>query len=195
MATTHEQSKPMILSLDVGGHPVTWLPWQHAVRLYTRDDILWTLGEPTVVIYGGVNRATGERSRLAMHTIVAVRGADARYRRTVVPALTNRALFQRDRHTCLYCGGTFSAGLLTRDHVVPRSLGGGDHWRNVVTACRACNTHKGNQTPEQARMPLLAVPYAPSHAEYLILANRRILADQMEFLRLHVPRTRRHLLE
>jgi hypothetical protein len=31
-------------------------------------------------------------------------------------------------------------------------------------------------------MKLLAVPYTPNLAEYLILSNRRILADQMEFL-------------
>lgn len=29
----------------------------------------------------------------------------------------------------------------------------------------------------------LAVPYTPNLAEYLILQNRRILADQMEFLK------------
>ena len=31
-------------------------------------------------------------------------------------------------------------------------------------------------------MKLLAVPYIPNLAEYLLLSNRRILADQMEFL-------------
>jgi len=31
-------------------------------------------------------------------------------------------------------------------------------------------------------MKLLYVPYAPNRAEYLILMNRNILADQMEFL-------------
>ena len=31
-------------------------------------------------------------------------------------------------------------------------------------------------------MALVAVPYVPNRAEYLALSNRRILADQMEFL-------------
>jgi hypothetical protein len=35
-------------------------------------------------------------------------------------------------------------------------------------------------------MQLLYAPYVPNRAEFLILANRRILADQMEFLRQHV---------
>jgi hypothetical protein len=33
-------------------------------------------------------------------------------------------------------------------------------------------------------MPLLAVPYAPDVAEWLLLSNRRILIDQMRFLQL-----------
>jgi hypothetical protein len=35
-------------------------------------------------------------------------------------------------------------------------------------------------------MELLYAPYVPNKAEYLILTNRRILADQMEFLKQHV---------
>jgi hypothetical protein len=35
-------------------------------------------------------------------------------------------------------------------------------------------------------MHLLYAPYVPNRAEFLILANRRILADQMEFLKQHV---------
>jgi hypothetical protein len=36
-------------------------------------------------------------------------------------------------------------------------------------------------------MELIYLPYVPNRAEYLILTNRRILADQMEFLAQHVP--------
>jgi len=36
-------------------------------------------------------------------------------------------------------------------------------------------------------MELVYLPYVPNRAEYLILTNRRILADQMEFLAQHVP--------
>ena len=32
-------------------------------------------------------------------------------------------------------------------------------------------------------MPLLAIPYVPNWAEFLALSNRRILADQMDFLK------------
>ena len=36
-------------------------------------------------------------------------------------------------------------------------------------------------------MELVYLPYVPNRAEYLILTNRRILVDQMEFLAQHVP--------
>ncbi len=67
--------------------------------------------------------------------------------------------------------------------------GGRDTWNNVVTACRRCNNHKAGRTPEQAGMQLLAVPFTPTHAEYIYLQGRRVLADQMEFLRAHFPRS------
>jgi hypothetical protein len=65
---------------------------------------------------------------------------------------------------------------------VPASRGGESVWENCVTACERCNHRKADRTPEEANMKLLAVPYTPNLAEYLILSNRRILADQMEFL-------------
>ncbi len=62
---------------------------------------------------------------------------------------------------------------------------------NVVTACRPCNHRKSHRTPEQAHMPLLYTPYVPSLWEDFILRNRRILADQMEFLMAHLPKSSR----
>ena len=90
------------------------------------------------------------------------------------------------RQLCLYCGNAYPRSTLTRDHVQPVSKGGRDIWENVVTACYHCNSRKGNRTPQQAGMPLLAVPYRPSWIEHLILSNRNILADQMAFLLAHV---------
>ena len=87
---------------------------------------------------------------------------------------------------CLYCGDTLPANLLTRDHVIPVSAGGQDTWENVVSACRGCNHRKDNHSLKVIGMRLLAVPYAPNRAEGLILENRRILADQMAFLRTHI---------
>lgn len=74
--------------------------------------------------------------------------------------LSRRALFQRDRHTCQYCGDKPAA--LEVEHIVPRAQGGRNHWLNVVTACRTCNARKRDRTPEQAGMKLLSKPFAPT---------------------------------
>jgi len=174
---------PLILRLDVTGRPVRWVPWQEAVCLYTRDRVAWTAGEHTFALHGGYSRVTGVQTVIEVNSIIAVRGEYRRSFSRMVPPLNNRALFRRDRHTCMYCGLEHPDQELTRDHVVPMSRGGRDGWSNVVTACKRCNAHKGRRTPDEAHMPLLAVPYAPNMAEYLVLRNRRILADQMEFLK------------
>jgi len=90
---------------------------------------------------------------------------------------------------CMYCGNSFRRQELSRDHVTPVSQDGADVWTNLVTACKRCNNFKAGRTPEQAGMQLLAVPFKPTHAEYVYLRGRRVLADQMEFLKAHFPRT------
>jgi 5-methylcytosine-specific restriction endonuclease McrA len=193
-----DSSRPLprlkVLRLDHTGQPAAWLSWQQAALLYSLDKVAWTAGEQTISLQGGINRVTGRRSVLEIHSIVATRGRSRRdRRRRKVPPLSNRALFLRDGHLCLYCGGEFGPLMLTRDHVTPLSRGGRDSWSNVLTACRACNTRKGGRTPEEAGMPLLAVPFVPNYAEYLVLSNRRILADQMAFLKARFRRGSRLL--
>jgi hypothetical protein len=73
--------------------------------------------------------------------------------------------------------------------VRPLSRGGADSWNNLVTACIRCNNFKAGRTPEAAGMELLAVPFTPTHAEYVYLQGRHVLADQMTFLRAHFPRS------
>jgi 5-methylcytosine-specific restriction endonuclease McrA len=128
-----------------------------------------------------------------LNTIISVKGETSGAHLHRTPVLTNRALFRRDHHVCAYCGNLFKVEDLTRDHVTPRSRGGKDKWENVVTACGGCNKHKDNRTPEEAGVKLLYVPYAPNRAEYLILMNRNILADQMEFLMAKVTKNSRLL--
>lgn len=173
---------PSILKLDIGGMPVSWIRWQTAATLYARDCVRWEAGAERFVIRGGTNRFTGLPSEMQIGSIIAVADRSRRFSGGNAPLLTNRTLFQRDRNLCLYCGRQFSPSDLTRDHIIPASRGGDSVWENCVTACRNCNQYKDDRTPEEAGMKLLAVPYIPNLAQYLILSNRRILADQMEFL-------------
>jgi 5-methylcytosine-specific restriction endonuclease McrA len=177
-----------LLSLDAYGRVLDWMSWQDATCLYVRGAVAWTLGDPCLSVHGGTSRATGTQSVLDLHPIVAARGHARPHALDPTPALTNAALFARDQHLCLYCGRDFTRQHLTRDHVMPLSQGGRDCWENVVAACFHCNSRKGGRTPQQASMPLLAVPYRPSWIEHLILSNRNILADQMAFLKAHLPK-------
>lgn len=170
---------PLVLKLDVSGLPVRWINWQDAACIYARERVRWEAGDEFFVLTGGSRG--GERSKLTINTIIAVADRSRRFGQT--PRLTNAALFARDDHTCMYCGKRFGPSRLSRDHVHPVSRAGADVWENVVTSCRDCNGKKDCRNPEEAGMPLLAVPYAPSMAEHLILQNRNILADQMQFLR------------
>jgi len=183
---------PAILALDAGGYPRRWIGLEEAATCYVRGAVAWDLGDHAFVLRGGVNRATGRQSELTLRSIVALRGDTiVRAPRDRVPVVVREMLFARDRHVCAYCGGHFRDRDLSRDHVVPLSRGGADRWMNVVTACRACNSRKDNRSPEAARMPLLYLPYVPSRHEHLILQNRRILSDQMDYLMARVPRTSR----
>lgn len=186
----------LILRLDVAGAPIDWVTREQAALLYSRDQVRWEAGETRVSMFGGWSRLTGERSVLHINSIVATRGVarDTAIQDHNAPGLSNRALFRRDQHLCLYCGEQFPGTKLTRDHVVPVSRGGKDSWENVVSACVGCNTRKGNRTLDEVQsigMRLIAVPYAPNRAEGLILANRHILVDQMQFLMARVGRDSR----
>jgi hypothetical protein len=180
-----------VLQLDVSGRPQAWITPKEAAIIYASNGVAWTLGDTCRVLRGGVQRATGRQSRIEVHPIIAVRGAIPSRAWRSVPTITNGKLFVRDRHVCAYCGGRFVFEDLTREHIVPVSRGGSDAWMNCITACRACNGHKGNRLPEEAHMSLLYLPYVPSLHEDMILRGRRILADQMEFLLASVPRNSR----
>ena len=187
MLTLNQQ----VLRTDVSGMPIEWIGYQDAVRLLVLEQVSYALGSVLYTLHGGINALTGHRTTVEVNAILATHGAHpggSNFYHRYTPPLSNRALFRRDQNLCLYCGGRFRDGDLSRDHVKPLAASGEDTWANVVTACKRCNNHKGSRTPEQAGMQLLAIPFVPTHAEYVYLQGRRILADQMDFLVQHFPR-------
>lgn len=63
---------------------------------------------------------------------------------------------ERSRWRCVYCGRQCALAPgeprdATVDHVVPRSRGGRTVPANLVLACRACNTDKGDRMPTEPR--------------------------------------------
>jgi hypothetical protein len=181
-----------VLRTDAAGMPLEWIDFQDAVRLYHLGQVAYTCGSILYRIRGGYNAVTGRRSVIEVNSILATHGENhnlLKGRGRYTPPLSNPALFARDAHLCLYCGSQFASRELSRDHVTPLSRGGHDAWNNVVTACKRCNNHKAGQMPEEAGMTLLAVPFVPTHAEYIYLQGKRVLADQMSFLLAHFPRS------
>ena len=179
---------PKILIVDSQGQPVRWALMQRAARYYASGKVVTELGDNLFGMAGGLQEATGLRSELITSSILMIRGRHRIPFGHAHVGLTKHRLFARDRHICAYCSGHFPELELTVEHILPVSRGGRHEWTNVVTACRSCNTRKGSRRPEEARMPLLYVPYAVCRNEGFILSNRRILADQMAFLQTSLPR-------
>ncbi|HEX7997659.1 MAG TPA: HNH endonuclease [Pyrinomonadaceae bacterium] len=69
-------------------------------------------------------------------------------------------IMARDKMRCQYCGTKGTQFELTLDHIIPRSRGGHSDPENLCAACKLCNQRKGDRTPDEARMPLLATPSA-----------------------------------
>jgi hypothetical protein len=181
-----------VLRTDVSGMPLEWIDYRDAVRLHFMGQVAYAFGQPLFRVRGGTNAATGRRTQVEVHSIVATIGHSynpGNLHQGYVPPLNNETLFKRDAYLCMYCGERFPNSQLSRDHVTPLSRGGRDAWNNVVTACRRCNNVKAWRTPEQAKLQLIAIPFTPSYAEYIYLKGRRVLADQMEYLVAHFPRS------
>ena len=83
------------------------------------------------------------------------------YQRVV---LSRQNIFKRDEGKCQYCGTTKD---LTLDHVIPRSKGGKSNWTNLVTACKKCNSVKGDYALNQIGMKLFKKPVKPTYLSFL----------------------------
>lgn len=183
-----------VLALDTSGTPRQWISFDDAISYHATNSVAWSMGEIVAKYRGGIQN-DGTESYLESASIIAVKGRGFNPHKHAFVALSNRTLFGRDRHVCAYCGGQFpNYHMLSKDHIVPKSRGGENNWMNCVTACKDCNGKKGNKTLKEAKMELLYVPYVPNHFENMILQNRNILADQMEYLIAGVPKHSRILL-
>ena len=144
------------LVLNADYQPLSYFPlslwhWQETIKAIFLDRVA------VVQEYDRAIRSPGTTMRLP--SVVALKQYVSQDRR---PPFTRFNVFLRDRFTCQYCGGGFSAHDLTFDHVVPRSRGGRTAWGNIVTACSRCNLTKGNRLPHECHMHPRSVPVVPS---------------------------------
>jgi 5-methylcytosine-specific restriction endonuclease McrA len=98
---------------------------------------------------------------------------ECRTRRTATIPL--RPLRPRLWH-CAYClrteGELGDHEYFNRDHIVPKSRGGGTR-NNLVISCNTCNTRKGSRTPREANLPDPLHLWVPTKAEMRRHRERR----------------------
>lgn len=136
----------LVINADLG--PLHRVPLNHAIRMLCRRVAEIHEAEPDRVI--GV---------FPMPRVVRlVRYVVTRWRYTHGPAWSKTGVLTRDGRRCGYCSGPAA----TVDHILPRSRGGQNTWRNTIAACAACNQAKGDRTPAEAGMVLRLTPSVPS---------------------------------
>lgn len=136
----------LVINADLG--PLHRVSLKHAIRMILRQVAEIHESEPDRLI--GVYPMP--RVVRLVHYVVT------KWRYSNGPAWSRQGVHRRDGGHCAYCGGPAS----TIDHVLPRSRGGKNTWKNTVAACAPCNQRKGDRTPDEARMPLRVSPQAPT---------------------------------
>jgi 5-methylcytosine-specific restriction endonuclease McrA len=154
------------LEIDGENHirPVTWDEW---ITLPIRD---------------GDNAVHTVRGAIRVPTvIVALNFAKVPKKRAKLCAKTIR---ERDGNRCQYTGKLLRPDEGSLDHVLPRSRGGKDEWRNLVWSDKTVNAKKGNRLPHEAGLKLLTVPRAPKELRVTaLIRNAPGIADWNLFVK------------
>lgn len=96
---------------------------------------------------------------------------------------TRLNVLYRDDQRCAYCHKQFPVSDLTVDHVVPKSrwsrvMGNTpeyafNSWRNLVAACRRCNSIKGDRLLKELSWRLERKPEEPAYMPYLVISRQK----------------------
>jgi 5-methylcytosine-specific restriction endonuclease McrA len=142
------------LVLNAGYEPVRVVSWQKAMIL------LLTEKAELVKTYDRFVRSA--RQSFMLPQIIKLK----RYIKSFALAAgaisySRHNVFKRDKFHCQYCNKKLTEKTATIDHIIPKSKGGQDTWDNTVCCCIACNSRKGNRTPEESHMSLVRHPRRP----------------------------------
>jgi len=161
-----------VLVLNKDGQPLSLVPlstitWQDAIRLIVTDKVRvlkyyddWEVHSPTTTM---------------KVPSVVITGTYVKWNRAVKYSRSN--IFLRDDYVCQFCGESPNIKLLSLDHVLPRSKGGKTSWYNVITACKACNSHKGNDVSVKP----MKKPHKPTYWELAAKRRNRPLVIKDEY--------------
>ena len=122
-------------------NPLQWNEW---VELPIRDidypirSAFLTVRVPTILIATNYNKVPYQRSKL-----------------------TRQNIRLRDKGMCQYTGKKLKPSEGNVDHIMPVSRGGENTWTNMVYCDKQLNERKGNKTPEEMGLSLIANPKEP----------------------------------
>lgn len=161
-----------VLVLNADGTPLSQIPlsvvsWQTAMRLIFTDKVK--------ILKEYDNWVVRSQTMSMKVPSIVIMSDQVKYRKQLKYSRNN--VYIRDNFTCQLqttsrckqAHGKVKLSELTIDHIVPRSRGGKTSWLNVCTACKECNSEKGNDATIIPKKP----PTKPSY--YEILAKRKTL--------------------
>jgi 5-methylcytosine-specific restriction endonuclease McrA len=160
------------LLLNANGMPLSHVPlsvvsWQIAMRLIFTDKVK-TLKEYDHWVVRSQHLEMKVPSIVIMTEQVKW-SKELKYSRNNVYLRDDFTCQLQSTWRCKELGGKVKFEELTLDHVVPRADGGKTNWTNCTTACKTCNSDKGQ---DGSILPKKA-PHKPSY--YEILAKRKKL--------------------
>jgi hypothetical protein len=94
----------------------------------------------------GVSNASGPARGLAHHGSALLRALDIEDTDFLQTKSLRESIHSRERSLCFYCLRKLNERVQCLDHVVPQVRLGRNSYRNLVSACLECNSHKG-ETP------------------------------------------------
>ncbi len=152
LKSTEEQTREAIGGLMF----MTFMEWD------SDEELIWLPRMTAAVGKFGVPQFTAARRHIESFPAVrvatnALAACTALLSSSPVGARALR-IIARDGNRCRYCRSTED---LTLDHLIPPKKGGSQQDDNLVTACRSCNSRKGQRTPAAAGMVVLPIGVAP----------------------------------
>lgn len=159
------------LVLNAGFEPLAVVTFRRALLLVFTD-------KATVLAADEENPVVGPNQVMPRPTVILLkRYVRMPHRRSI--HVSRRGVLRRDSHRCAYCG----RGASTIDHIVPRSRGGLSSWENLVAACHACNSAKGDRTLAELGWKLRFAPGKPRGTQWFITELDRPVEAWSPFLR------------
>lgn len=156
-----------VLVLNQGYVPLYVEPWTDSIRKVKKKkaEVLSHIEDHYLQSFKDADRMPVV-IRLLYFMYPPNKGVNFSEREGTVPDRPSRHdIWERDKHTCQYCGKALELSDMSWDHVIPQDQGGKNTWYNLVCSCSKCNTKKKNRTPEEANMRLIQKPYIPMNVK------------------------------